>query len=445
MRIRDAISHPTRAVPLGFLAAIAIGTALLSLPIARAGDGGAPFMTALFTATSAVCVTGLAVVDTGTYWSGFGQAIVLLLVQVGGLGIMTAATLLGMLVTNRTRLGQRLMAQVETGISTLGDVTATLRLVLIATLIVQSVIAALLFARLLLGYGQPPATAAWQALFHAVSAFNNAGFGLYPDNLTRFALDPLVLVPLMVAIVVGGIGFPVLYELKRELWNPRCWSLHTKLTLTGTALLIPLGAVAVLAFESWNAATIGPMAIGEKVLNAFFHSISTRTAGFNAVDIGAMRPETLLATSGLMMIGGGSAGTAGGIKIGTFLVLGLIVFAEVQGERDPVAFRRRIGGETQRLAVTIALLSIGIVSAAVFTLLSMTRFDLETILFEAISAFATVGLSTGITADLPTAAQAILVALMFAGRVGTVTLAAALALRECKRPYRFPEECPILG
>lgn len=445
MTIREALSHPTRAVPLGFLAAIAIGTSLLSLPIARVGDGGASFMTALFTATSAVCVTGLTVVDTGTYWSPFGQGVVLLLIQLGGLGIMTAATLLGMLVTNRTRLGQRLLAQVETGISTLGDVTATLRLVLIVTLIVQSAIAALLFARLLLGYGQPVGTAAWQALFHAVSAFNNAGFGLYPDNVTRFALDPLVLVPLMIAIVIGGIGFPVLYELKRELWRPRCWSLHTKLTLTGTALLIPLGAFAVLAFESWNAATIGGMSAGDKLLNAVFHSVSTRTAGFNAVDVGAMRPETLLASIGLMMIGGGSAGTAGGIKVGTFLVLGLIVYAEVQGERDPVAFRRRIGGETQRLALTIALLSIGTVAAAVFTLLSMTRFDLETIMFEAVSAFATVGLSTGITADLPPAGQAILVALMFAGRVGTVTIAAALALRQCKRPYRYPEECPILG
>lgn len=445
MTIWEALSHPTRAVPLGFLAPIAIGTSLLSLPIARVGDGGASFMTALFTATSAVCVTGLTVVDTGTYWSPFGQGVVLLLIQLGGLGIMTAATLLGMLVTNRTRLGQRLLAQVETGISTLGDVTATLRLVLIVTLIVQSAIAALLFARLLLGYGQPVGTAAWQALFHAVSAFNNAGFGLYPDNVTRFALDPLVLVPLMIAIVIGGIGFPVLYELKRELWRPRCWSLHTKLTLTGTALLIPLGAFAVLAFESWNAATIGGMSAGDKLLNAVFHSVSTRTAGFNAVDVGAMRPETLLASIGLMMIGGGSAGTAGGIKVGTFLVLGLIVYAEVQGERDPVAFRRRIGGETQRLALTIALLSIGTVAAAVFTLLSMTRFDLETIMFEAVSAFATVGLSTGITADLPPAGQAILVALMFAGRVGTVTIAAALALRQCKRPYRYPEECPILG
>lgn len=445
MRIRDAFTHPARAVPLGFLAAIAIGTALLSLPIARAGEGGAPFMVALFTATSAVCVTGLAVVDTGTYWSGFGQGVVLLLVQLGGLGIMTAATLLGLLVTNRTRLGQRLVAQVESGISTLGEVTATLRLVVITTLIVQSAIAAFLFARLFLGYGQPAGTAAWQALFHAVSAFNNAGFGLYPDNVAPFALDPLVLVPLMIAIVVGGIGFPVLYELKRELWRPACWSLHTKLTLSGTALLIPLGAVAVLAFESWNAATIGGMSAGDKLLNAVFHSVSTRTAGFNAVDIGAMRPETLLATTALMMIGGGSAGTAGGIKVGTFLILGLVVFAEIQGERDPVAFRRRIASETQRLALTIALLSIGTVAVAVFALLSITPLDLESVLFEAVSAFATVGLSTGITADLPPAGQAILVALMFAGRVGTVTIAAALALRQCKRPYRYPEERPILG
>lgn len=445
MSITKAIRHPTRIVPIAFLAAIALGTTLLSLPMAREGVGGAPFMVALFTTTSAVCVTGLTVVDTGTYWSGFGQAVILLLIQVGGLGIMTAATLLGLLVNNRVRLGQRLIAQLESGVPALGDVIATLRLVIIVTLIVQSMIAALLFVRLTLGYGQPVGTAVWQALFHAVSAFNNAGFGLYQDNVSRFALDPFVLVPLMIGVVVGGIGFPVLYELKREYRRPNCWSLHTKLTLFGTALLIPLGAIAVLAFESWNAQTIGGMSLGGKVLNALFHSISSRTAGFNAVDIGQMRPETLLATSALMMIGGGSAGTAGGIKVTTFLVLGLIVMAEVQGERDPIAFRRRISSETQRLALTVALLSLGAVAFGVFALLSMTRLDLTSVLFEVVSAFATVGLSTGITGQLPPGGQTVLVILMFAGRVGTVTIAAALALHECKRPYRFPEERPILG
>ncbi len=445
MGISKAIWHPTRAVPLAFLAAIAVGTALLSLPIARAGPGGAPLLLALFTATSAVCVTGLTVVDTGSYWSGFGQAVILLLVQAGGLGIMTGATLLGLLVSNRLRLGQRLLAQAETRTTALGDVGATLKLVLLVTVVVQAVVAAVLFARFRWGYDASPGESAWLALFHSVMAYNNAGFGLFSDNVVRFAADGWVLLPLMAGVVIGGIGFPVLYELRRELLKPQCWSLHTKLTLAGTGLLIPAGALAVLAFEWWNPATIGGISPGAKVLNAVFHSVVSRTAGFNAVDIAAMRPETLLVTSGLMMIGGGSASTAGGIKVTTFLVLGLVVLAEVQGERDTAVFRRRLSGETQRLALTVALLSIAVVASATLILLSMTRFDLARVLFEVVSAFATVGLSTGITAQLPPGGQLLLIGLMFAGRVGTVTLAAALALRSRQRPYRYPEERPILG
>lgn len=445
MGFSRAIWHPTRVVPLAFVGAIAVGTLLLLLPIARAGPGGAPAMVALFTATSAVCVTGLGVVDTGTYWSPFGQAAILLLVQVGGLGIMTAATLLGLLISNKLRLGQRLLAQAETRTTALGDVGATLRLVLLVTLTVQLAVAAVLFARFWLAYGATAGEAGWLAVFHSVMAFNNAGFGLFADNVTRYAGDAWVLVPLMLGVIVGGIGFPVLYELKRELFRPSGWSLHTKLTLAGTALLIPAGTVAVLAFEWWNPATIGTMNPGVKLLNALFHSVMTRTAGFNAIDVGVLRPETLLVTTGLMMIGGGSAGTAGGIKVTTFLVLGLAVLAEIQGERDAASFRRRVPGETQRLALTVALLSIAVVAVATLVLLSMTTFDLGRVLFEVVSAFATVGLSTGITAQLPPGGQAVLIGLMFAGRVGTVTLAAALALRSRQRPYRFPEERPIIG
>jgi potassium uptake TrkH family protein len=443
--LRNAIWHPTRIVPIAFLVAIVVGTLLLWLPVSRAGPGGAPLLVALFTATSSVCVTGLSVVDTGSYWSPLGLTIILLLVQLGGLGIMTAATLLGLLVSNRLRLGQRLLAQAETRTTALGDIGATLRLVLLVTVLVQSVVATILFVRLWVGHGAGAGEAAWSALFHTVMAFNNAGFGLHGDNLTRFATDGWVLLPLMLAIVIGGIGFPVLYELRRELNRPSTWSLHTKLTILGTALLIPLGAAAMLAFEWWNPATLGSMNPVDKVLNAFFHSVSSRTAGFNTVDIGAMRPETLLFTTGLMMIGGASAGTAGGIKITTFLVLGLVVLAEIQGERDTAGFRRRLSSETQRLALTVVLLSLAVVAIATLALLSMTNFDLGRILFEVVSAFATTGLSTGITADLPPGAQLVLVALMFIGRVGTVTLAAALALRARQRPYRFPEERPIIG
>jgi len=440
-----AIQHPTRLVPIAFLAAIAVGTIVLMLPMARAGPGGAPLLVALFTATSAVCVTGLAVVDTGTYWSGFGQGAILALVQIGGLGIMTAATLLGLIVSNRLRLGRRLLAQAETRTMALGDVGAALRLILIVFLTVELTIAALLFLRFWLGHGEPFGQAVWDGVFHAVSAFNNAGFGLRSDNLIGFHADPLILLPLIAAIVIGGIGFPVLYELRRELFTPRTWSLHTKLTVSTYLGLLVLGLVLTLAFEWWNARTLGPMDTGTKLLNGLFHSVSSRTAGFNAVDIGGMRPETLLVTDALMLIGGGSGGTAGGIKVTTFIILGLIVWTEALGERDSHAFRRRLSVDIQRLALSVALLAIAVVGIGTLAVLSMSTFELGPVLFEVVSAFATTGLSTGITPQLPPGAQGVLIVLMFIGRVGTVTAAAALVLRSRPRPYRYPEERPIIG
>jgi trk system potassium uptake protein TrkH len=303
----------------------------------------------------------------------------------------------------------------------------------------------LLFLRLHFFYSEPLGTALWNGVFHAVSAFNNAGFARYPDNVMGFSADFLILGPLMLAIVMGAIGFPVLYELKREAWTPRTWSLHTKLTLTGFVGLFLFGVVVTLAFEWGNARTIGDMDSGTKLLNAAFHSVAVRTAGFNSVDIGALRPETLLVTDALMMIGGGSGGTAGGIKVTTFLVLALIVWTELLGERDTHAFRRRVSSEIARLALSIVLLAILAVAIGTLALLSMSQFELGPVLFEAVSAFATVGLSTGITAQLPPGGQLVLVLLMFLGRVGTVTAAAALVLRSRPRPYRYAEERPIIG
>ena len=432
-------------MPLGFLATIAVGTALLMLPAARAEPVGAPFMTALFTATSATCVTGLTVVDTASYWSGFGQAIILLLIQLGGLGIMTGATMLGLLVTRRLRLNRRVLAQAETKTFALGDVSAVLKLILLTTVTVELGLALLLGLRFLLGYGQVAPEAAANGLFHAVSAFNNAGFARFSDNVVGFASDPYILGPIMAGIIIGGIGFPIIYELRRELLTPRQWSLHTKITLLGTFLLLAAGTAATLAFEAGNAGTLGTMSLGDQLLNALFHSVNTRTAGFNSLDIGRMQPETLLFSDVLMLIGGGSAGTAGGIKVSTFMVLGMIVWAEIRGEPDAAAYRRRISGEVQRLALTVVLLSLGTIGLATLVLLSLTAFDLSVVLFEVISAFATVGLSTGITAKLPPGGQFTLVVLMFVGRVGTVTVATALALKSLKRPFRYPEERPIVG
>jgi trk system potassium uptake protein TrkH len=430
---------------LAFLLAIALGTGLLMLPAARAGEGGAPFLTALFTATSAVCVTGLIVQDTPTYWSGFGQVVILVLIQVGGFGIMSGATLLGLLVTRRLRLSTRLVAQAETRSLALGDVIGVLRLVLLVTVGVELATAAILTLRLRHAYQEPWADAAWNGLFQAISAFNNAGFSTYSDNLMSFALDPLVLGPIMAAVILGGIGFPVLHDLRRNGRRAGKWSLHTKITLLGTALLLLGGTAAILAYEWSNPATFGPLDPAGKLLGAVFHSVMTRTAGFNSLDVGKMQPETLAVSYGLMMIGGGSAGTAGGIKVTTFLVLGFVVWAEIRGEPDVSAFGRRISRDVQRQALTVVLLAVGLVGSATLLLLTVSDVALDEVLFEAISAFATVGLSTGITADLPPAGQVILVVLMFLGRVGTITVATGLALRSRQRPYRYPEERPIVG
>ncbi|MBP0446564.1 TrkH family potassium uptake protein [Roseomonas sp. SSH11] len=415
------------------------------LPVSRSGEGAASFLTALFTATSAVCVTGLIVVDTPVYWSVFGQVVILVLFQVGGFGIMTGATLLGLLVSRRLQLSTRLLAQAETRGLALGDIAAVLRLVLLVTITVELAVAAILTLRLRLGHGQGWGEAVWNGLYHAMSAFNNAGFSTFSDSVMGFALDPLILAPIMIAASIGGIGFPVLHELRQMPRQAARWSVHTKATLLGSAVLLLGGAVAVLAYEWGNPSTLGPFDPAGKLLGAVFHSVATRSMGFNAVDVGQMRPETISITYGLMLIGGGSAGTAGGIKVTTFLVLCFVVWAEIRGEPDVTAFGRRIPRGVQRQALTVLLLAVGTLAIATLVLLSVSTLPLEVVLFEAISAFATVGLSTGFTDDLPPAGQTVLIVLMFLGRVGTITVATGLALRSRQRPYRYPEERPIVG
>lgn len=443
--MHSTLSHPARMIPAGFLATILLGTALLMLPLARVGTDPAPFLTALFTATSATCVTGLAVVDTAGYWSGFGQAVILGLIQIGGLGIMTGATLLGVLVSRRLQLSTRLLAQAETRVFSAGDVRALLRLILVVTAAIELVIAAWLAWHLHGSYGEAWPTALWNGLFHSISAFNNAGFSTYSDNLMRFVVDPVVLLPIGLAVIVGGLGFPVLYELQQDRWRTRLWSVHTKLTIYASLGLLIVGAVAFLAYEWNNAGTIGPLSAGGKLLTGFFHAVMPRTAGFNSIDIAKLSSETLLVHDALMFIGGGSAGTAGGIKVSTFMVLGLAVWAEVRGRPDVTAFGRRISAEVQRQALSVVILAVGTIALATIILSTVTTLSVEVLLFEAISAFATVGLSTGITGSLPPPALWVLIVLMFLGRVGTITVATALAFRQTRARYRYPEERPIVG
>jgi len=371
--------------------------------------------------------------------------VIMALFQLGGFGMMTLATLLGLLVNRSFRLRAKLIAQAESHVLGLGDISSVAKLVLVVTLVMELAVMLLLTLRLHLSYGLGWGEAAWSGLFHSVSAFNNAGFSIHVDGLVRYATDGFILLPVMSAIIIGGIGFPVLNDLRRRWSDPRHWSLHTKLTLSGTAVLLVGGFMAVLLFEWSNPGTLGPMAWADKLLSAAFVSVSARTAGFNALDIGALTHESWALHYFLMFIGGGSAGTAGGVKVGTVAILALLVIAEIRGRADTEAFGRRVGSSAQRQAITVLVLGSAMVVLGTLVILRDTDIPTDQVIFEVISAFGTVGLSTGITADLPETSQLMLTLLMYVGRVGTITLAASLALGEHRMPYRYPEEHPIVG
>lgn len=444
-RGRALLGSPARAVVIGFGGAIGVVTALLLLPVASEPDGGAPLITALFTATSAVCVTGHVVVDTPSYWSAFGEGTILVGIQVGGLGIMTLASIVGLLIARRMGLRTRLFAQAETKALGLGEVRTVIINVVRISLLMEAVTFAFLFPRFWLGYDESPGRAAYLALFHSVSAFNNAGFSLWDDNLERFVADPFICLPIAAAVIAGGLGFPVWLELRRHFLTPRRWTLHTRMTLTATVALLVLGSVFVTANEWSNPETLGALDPPARLLAGFFHGVMPRTAGFNTLDVGAMSDGTLLGTVVLMFIGGGSAGTAGGIKVTTFVLLFYVIWAEVNGEPEVRAFDRRINPRVIRQALTVALLSVATVIAGTIALLELHAASTRDALFEVTSAFGTVGLSTGITPDLPPGGQVLLVVLMFVGRLGPITLVSALALRERHRQFTPPEGRPLIG
>lgn len=438
-------TQPAEMVVTTFALAVAVATVLLLLPIADAEGEGVPFRVALFTATSAVCVTGLIVVDTEGQWSTFGEVVILVGMQVGGFGIMSLATLLGLLVWRRLGLRSRLVAQSETKSLGSADIGRVVRGVAVATLVIEVVVAVVLWLRFWLAYDESPGRAAYLGVFHSVSAFNHGGFALWSDSLARFVSDPWVVLPVAGSIILGSLGFPVLLELQREIRKPKAWSVHTKITLATTGLLLAGGTLFVTVAEWRNPGTLGPLSTPVKLMTGFFQAITPRSAGLTTVDYSRMNEETWLVTDVLMFIGGGSASTAGGIRVTTFMVLFFAITAEVRGNDAAEAFRRRIPAAAMRQALTVALLGVAVVVSATVAMLAITGLDLDKVLFEVISAFATVGLSTGITPTLPPAAHYLLTALMFVGRTGTTTVATALVLRENRKLYRLPEERPIVG
>lgn len=428
-----------------FVAASLLGALLLSIPAASEVPGRASPMTALFTAVSAVCVTGLVVVDTGGYWTPLGEGIILALIQVGGLGIMTLSSLIALVLARRLGLRARLLAVAETGSINIGDIRQLLFGIVKLSLGVEAVVAVALMLRFWISHGEPLERAAYLGVFHSVSAFNNAGFSPFSDSLTRFNRDPVVLLLVAATVVVGGLGFLVWIQIARHPRRPHQWNLHAKLTVTTTAFLLVVGCALLAWFEWTNPNTLGPMSAPDSFVNAFFHSVMPRTAGFNSIEVASMREPSRLLTEILMFIGGGSASTAGGIKVTSFALLGWVMWAEVRGEPDVVAFERRIPDGAQRQALAVALLGIGVLVVATMALLATTNLARSDLFFEAVSALGTVGLSTGVTGLLSTSSQFIVIALMIVGRVGPPTLFAALVFRHQDRLYRHAEERPIIG
>ena len=338
-----------------------------------------------------------------------------------------------------------MLATVETKSSGMGQLTALLKAVIFTSLSAQILLTFAFIPRFITLGRDTLVESFFHAMFMAISVFNNAGFVILSGGLTPYHNDWWMLGPIILGTFVGAIGFPVILDLSQHWRTPSKWALHTKLTLSTYILLTFFGTITLAITEWTNPSTLGDLDVSSKLLNALLGGVNARSSGLSALDVGQMRPQTHFIQDVLMMIGGGSVSTAGGIKVTTFVVLLLAAVAEARGDRDIEVFGRRISHGVLRLAVAVTLMGSLLVGLSTVILLSLTGYTLDVVLFESISAFATVGLSTGITPALPALAKYVLAALMFAGRTGTMTLAAALALRDRPRAIRFPAEAPLIG
>jgi trk system potassium uptake protein TrkH len=437
MRRRPA---PALTLVLLFLVLISVGTVLLMLPIATTDGSATRFIDALFTATSAACVTGLVVVDTATHWSPFGQVVILLLIQAGGFGIMAGSTfLLLVFLGRRTTLRDRILVQESLGGLELGAVTSLLKRIAIFTLAVEGVGAVILAIAFTSGpEAGPPGDplGIWWGVFHAISAFNNAGFDLTGGfrSLQPFVDDWVVLLTIAVLLSLGGLGFAIVGDaISRRRWSRM--ALETKLVVSATMALL-VGGTALIGLTEWaNPATLGALPAEQRVLNALFESATLRTAGFTALETRAFAEATLFVVMALMFIGGASGSTAGGIKVNTFTVLLIAIVSTVRGQPSAMAFGRRIQHAIVYRALAVALLAIAFVFVIGLGLTLTTEATFVQTLFEAVSAFGTVGATTGITPELTDPARLIATVAMFVGRLGPLTLVLALAARA--RPMSF--------
>lgn len=463
-RLRAAVSNastssPSRFAVMVFTGIILLWSFVLWLPVSAADGQATPYYQALFTAVSTICVTGLAVVDMGTHWSTFGQVMIFLGIEVGAVGVLTLASILGTIVTRKLGLRQRLIAASdgnplrlhrgavsESQAVRLSEIGGVLSTIAISLVLIESVIALFILPTFIASDAyQNWWDAVAHSFYYAASAFTNTGFTPNPGGLELFGNDPWFLGCLAAATFLGSLGFPVIFSLARWVRTRQKLGVHVRLTLITTSILFALGAIAIWVLESGNSATIGGQDPAFGVFTGGFLSVMTRSGGFANVDVAAMNDATIVVMDMLMFVGGGSGSTAGGIKVTTLAVLFLAAVAEARGNEDLQLFRRRIPVDVLRLAVAIALWASTTIMVASILVMQLSGAGMREAIFDTISAFATVGLSTGLTQSAPPAAAMVLAATMWLGRIGTVTLAAALASSERKQLYRWPEERIIVG
>ncbi|GAA3643719.1 TrkH family potassium uptake protein [Asaccharospora irregularis] len=441
----------TQIMVIGFASVIIIGALLLNLPISTRSGESIGLLDALFTSTSAVCVTGLIVADTATYWSLFGQIVIITLIQIGGLGFMTITTLFALITKKRINLKERLLIQESLNQMDLSGLVKLTRYVLLTTFLIEGTGALMLSTVFIPQFGFLKGS--WYSIFHAISAFCNAGFDLMGSvsgpfsSLTSYVNNFTITITISLLIILGGLGFPVILDIIKNKKLSKL-NIHSKLVLFTTAILIAIGMVFILVVEYNNKKTLGSLGFGGKLLASLFQSVTTRTAGFNTIDLTMMKESTLFVMINLMLIGASPASTGGGIKTTSLATIILTVRCFILGRPDIEVFERRIGTTIARKALGIFFIGISVaVLGTLLISLTQPQFTLLESGFEVASAFATVGLSIGGSATLSGIGKILIMMFMFMGRVGSLTIFMALLSRSTKKnqPVRYPEGRIIVG
>jgi trk system potassium uptake protein TrkH len=438
LRKKIQISPPQFLIVI-FVSFILLGAVLLNLPIVTTEKIG--WIDALFTATSAMTVTGLGVVDTGNVFTLFGQIVILSLIQIGGLGFMSFAVLIFMMLGKKIGMKQRLIIQEALNQTSIGGVIRLVKRLFLFSISIELLAVLFLSMRWVPEFGWKEGV--YVSIFHSISAFNNAGFSIWSDSLSQYVGDPVVNIVITILFITGGLGFTVL----SDLWYSREFkelSLHSKIMLIGTILINLIALLLVFAFEYHNPATLGSLSGGDKLLGSYFQAVTTRTAGFNTLDIGSLEDPTIILMLLLMFVGAGSASTGGGIKLTTFLIIFFTVVTFLKGKHDVVVFKKTIEQKLVVKSLAIFTISLFFVFIAIL-LLSVTEEEpLIMVIFEVVSAFGTVGLSMGLTFDLSYLGKVIIIFIMFLGKLGPLTLAFSLA-KQKHTNIRYPKEDILAG